>query len=113
MLRVLVDLVAQAKRVGTYLPTSDDPMLGKLLGMLETDPGDDRSLADFALALGASERTLMRRCQRDLGMTFIEWRQCLRVLKSMPLLAQGHTEESIALGFGYASSSAFITMFVA
>jgi AraC-like DNA-binding protein len=110
-LKVLVDMLARADRVGSYLPTSDDPVVQKVLGILERCPGDSRSLAELAACANTSERTLMRRCQRDLGMTFAEWRQRLRVVKAMPLLAEGRTVESIALEFGYGSSSAFISMF--
>lgn len=111
LLHVLVDQLVGAHRVGSYLPASDDPVLGKVLDMLEADPGDSRSLAELAYAANTTERTLMRRCQRDLGMTLAEWRQRLRVVTAMALLERGQTVESIALGLGYASSSAFITMF--
>ncbi|MES2115791.1 MAG: helix-turn-helix transcriptional regulator [Pseudomonadota bacterium] len=110
-LKVLVDMLARAERVGSYLPTSHDPVVLEVLSMLENCPGDSRSLAELAAHANTSERTLMRRCQRDLGMTFAEWRQRLRVVKAMPLLAEGRTVESIALDFGYSSSSAFISMF--
>jgi len=110
-LKVLVDLLAIAERAGSYLPSSDDPLVQKVLNMLQHEPGDSRSVAELAAHVHTSERTLMRRCQRDLGMTLAEWRQRLRVVKAMSLLAQGRTVESIALELGYASSSAFITMF--
>jgi len=53
----------------------------------------------------------MRRCQRDLGMSLAQWRQRLRVVKAMGLLESGQTVETIALDLGYASASAFISMF--
>jgi len=90
---------------------ADDPALGAVLRMLEAQPGDNRSLPEFASAVHSTERTLMRRCQRDLGMTFAEWRQRLRVVRAMPLLEAGQTVETIALDLGYGSASAFITMF--
>lgn len=111
LLQVLVDLLAKAERVGSYLPASSDPVVQQVQAVFEAFPGDERSLAELAAHANTSERTLMRRFQRDLGMTFAEWRQRLRVVKAMPLLAQGLTVERIALEFGYASSSAFITMF--
>lgn len=111
LLLVLLDLLGSARSVGSYLPTSDDPVLGKVLRALEANPGDSRSLTELAHAANTTDRTLMRRCQRDLGMTFAEWRQRLRVVRAMSLLEKGYTVESIALELGYASSSAFITMF--
>ena len=111
LLHVLVDLLAGTERMGSYLPTSTDPALLKVLTLLERHAGDARSAAALARHAGVSERTLMRRCQRDLGMTLAAWRQRLRVVQAMPLLAEGQTVERIALGLGYASASAFITMF--
>lgn len=111
LLKVLLDQLSAAPRAGSYLPGSDDPALGAVLRMLEAQPGDNRSLAEFASAVHSTERTLMRRCQRDLGMTFAEWRQRLRVVRAMPLLEAGQTVETIALDVGYGSASAFITMF--
>lgn len=111
LLRVLVDQLAGAACAGSYLPMSDDPILAPVLRALEANPGDTRTLPALAREANASERTLMRRCQRDLGMSFAEWRQRLRVVKAMPLLGAGHTVENIALDLGYGSASAFITMF--
>lgn len=111
LLQVLLDQLTQAPRAGSYLPSSDDPALGAVLRMLEARPGDDRALPALARAVHCTERTLMRRAQRDLGMSLAEWRQRLRVVKAMPLLEAGQTVETIALDLGYGSASAFITMF--
>ncbi|MET0963095.1 MAG: helix-turn-helix transcriptional regulator [Noviherbaspirillum sp.] len=111
LLQVLVDQLASAACAGSYLPMSEDALLGPVLRELESRPGDTRSLAELADAAHTTERTLMRRCQRDLGMTFAEWRQRLRVVKAMPLLETGRSVENIAFELGYGSSSAFITMF--
>lgn len=96
---------------GSYLPSSSDPALARLLAWLEAHPDEPRTLAALARQVNSSERTLMRRAQRDLGMPLSEWRQRLCTLQAMPLLAAGHTVESVALALGYASASAFIVMF--
>lgn len=111
LLHVLLDQLGGAQRVGSYLPASGDPALSKVLDLLDANPGDSRTLPELARAANTTERTLMRRCQRDLGMTFAEWRQRLRAVKAMAMLEQGTTVETIAFDLGYASSSAFITMF--
>lgn len=111
LLQVLLDQLGGARQVGSYLPASDDPVLAKVLRMLDANPGDSRTLPELANTANTTERTLMRRCQRDLGMTFAEWRQRLRAVKAMAMLEQGQTVEGIAFALGYASSSAFITMF--
>lgn len=111
LLQVLVDQLAQAPRAGSYLPGSDDPVLAPLLRALDAQPGDNRSLAEWAQALHSTERTLLRRCRRELGMPFSEWRQRLRVVKALPRLQAGEKVETVALELGYAGASAFITMF--
>lgn len=111
LLQVLVDQLAQSRSAGSYLPTSEDPLLAPLLAVLTANPSDDRTMPELARAANTTERTLMRRCQRDLGMSLAEWRQRLRVIKAMPLLEAGRTVEAIAFDLGYGSSSAFIAMF--
>jgi AraC-like DNA-binding protein len=111
LVEVLVDELAAAPRQGTYLPTSDDPLLRPILSALEARPEDPRTLAAWASQVHTTERTLVRRCQRDLGMSFGEWRQRLRVVRALALLEAGRSVESIALDLGYGSASAFIAMF--
>ncbi|MFJ2363461.1 AraC family transcriptional regulator [Pseudomonas sp. NPDC087697] len=111
LLRVLVDRFMGAKSSGSYLPHSADPQFGPLLTQLKNNPYDQRSFSDIAVSLNVSERTLARRCQRDLGMTFLEWRQRLLVVESLALLQQGQTVEAISLVLGYKNTSSFISMF--
>jgi AraC-like DNA-binding protein len=111
LLQVLLDELCHAPCAGSYLPSSSDPPLARLLAWLEAHPDEPRTLAALARQVNSSERTLMRRAQRDLGMPLSEWRQRLCTLQAMPLLAAGHTVESVALALGYASASAFIVMF--
>ncbi|WP_137896547.1 helix-turn-helix transcriptional regulator [Ramlibacter sp. 2FC] len=111
LLQVLLDQLERAEPAGSYLPASDDALLAPVLQALEAQPGDERSVAGWAAFVHTTERTLMRRCQSELGMTLSEWRQRLRVVKAMPLLAAGQTVEAIAQDLGYASTSAFIAMF--
>jgi hypothetical protein len=88
-LQALVDQLTMAPRVGTYLPWSTDPLLQPIL----------------------TERTLIRRSLRDLGMPFSEWKQRLRVIKAMPMLENGEMIDAIARKLGYSTASAFIAMY--
>ena len=111
LLEVLVDQLAQARGVGSYLPHSEDPLVAAVLHLLDDCPGDPRSLAELAAAVHTTERTLARRCQRELGMPLAQWRQRLRIVKALPRLDAGEKVEAVALDLGYASASAFIAMF--
>lgn len=110
-LQVVVDMVAAAPRVGTYLPWSTDALLEPILTLLQEDPSDNRSLAEYGRLSGTTERTLIRRCLRDLGMPFSEWKQRLRVVKAMPRLEANEKVEHISAKLGYSNASAFIAMF--
>ncbi|WP_300753246.1 helix-turn-helix transcriptional regulator [Janthinobacterium sp.] len=109
--QVVIDQLQLAPCSRNYLPGSDDPITKALLDGLQADPGSNRSLADWAAQLHVTERTLARRCQRELGMSFGEWRQRQRFLAAMPLLERGDTVQAIALELGYSTASAFIAMF--
>lgn len=111
LMQVLLDQLAQAPCTSSYLPQSDDSLLAPVLRALEMDPADNRTLAEWAQAANTTERTLARRCERDLGMSLAEWRQRLRVVRALPLLEAGQKVEAIAFDLGYGSASAFIAMF--
>lgn len=109
--RVLVDQLSAAPVQHTYLPDSNDKYLSPILRALECSPSDNTSLAAWAKKVYTTERTLARRCQQELGMSFSEWRQRLRFLYGISLLEQGKTVQKVALEVGYSSASAFIAMF--
>ena len=110
-LHVFMDQLRNAPCIESYLPASADPQLAGLLQELERNPGDNRSVKDLACSLGMTERTLARRCRKDLGITLLEWRQRLRAIKALVMLEDGLNVEQTALELGYSSSSAFIAMF--
>lgn len=110
-LEVLSDQLALAPCAESYLPYSQDPILEPILQQLTADPSNSNSLMQLAQIHHTTERTLIRRAQRDLGMSLTEWRQRLKIVKALPLLEAGITVESIAFDLGYNSASAFIVMF--
>lgn len=111
LLQVLVDQLTTAACANSYLPSSQDPLLAPVLDALRANPADQRSLAELAQMVHTTQRTLVRRCQRDLGMSLADWRQRLRVVRALPRLESGDKVETIALDLGYGSASAFIVMF--
>lgn len=111
LFQVLVDELRQSQPQESYLPTSDDAQLGRVLQALQQDPAIERSLQQWAELVHSTERTLSRRCQRDLGMSFSEWTQRLRLLRALSLLQGKRSVHAIALDLGYSSASAFIAMF--
>ncbi|MDR5880700.1 helix-turn-helix transcriptional regulator [Caballeronia sp. LZ032] len=111
LLRVLVDQLSVCRATGSFVPHSVNPELNTILQLLRDDPADNRTIIELAAMVNLTERTLMRRCQTELGMSLTEWRQRLRFVAALPMLRDGRSVESVAFDLGYASSSAFIAMF--
>lgn len=111
MAEVLIDQLRLAPRRESYLPTSDDPVLAPVLNALREDPGDRRSLAEWARGLDVAERTLSRRFLRSLGVSFNDWRQRIKLVTAMALLEQGLPVHAVSRRLGYGNASAFIAMF--
>ncbi|VVE25832.1 AraC family transcriptional regulator [Pandoraea iniqua] len=111
LVRVLMDQLKKAPRRDSYLPLSDDPLLQPIIDALQLNPSDRRSLADWAESLGTTERTVSRRFQTGLGISFNEWRQRLKLVAALTQIEEGKSVQRIADELGYRSSSAFIAMF--
>lgn len=111
LLHVLLDELAETPSAGTFLPASDDAVLGKILHYLEQHPEDSRSVAELARDAGITERTLARKCERELSIPLTEWRNRMRVVKAIAMIEEGKTVDTVAQEFGYSSTSAFIAMF--
>ena len=111
LLTVLLDELMETPRAGTFLPASNDSVLGEILHNIEQHPEDNQSVAEIAARASITERTLARKCRQDLGMTLTEWRNRMRIICAIGMIEKGSNVESIAMKFGYSSTSAFIAMF--
>ena len=111
LVEVLIDQLAIAPHMALSLPLPADARLRRLCEHLQQAPDDQRTLAEWALLLGASEKTLSRHFQRETGLTFRAWRQKLRLLSALTRLERGDSVTAVALSCGYDSPSAFIAAF--
>lgn len=111
LVAVLLDLIAGAMPAPLHLPLPSDRRLKPMTDQLVADPGDPRTLGQWAGICGASERTLARLFVSETGMSFNRWRQQARLQAALGLLAQGKAVTTAALEVGYDSPSAFIAMF--
>ena len=110
-IHMILDQFEAIQMVPLQLPNPSDPRALRIAAALFADPSDRRPLARFAKSAGASKRTLERLFQDDVGMTFGKWRQQLRLMQAMRLLAEGAKVTHAALESGYSTPSAFISMF--
>jgi AraC-like DNA-binding protein len=111
MLQVLLDEIREASEVPLHLPLPRDQRLLRMAGALNAAPDDDTSLDGWASALGIGRRTMIRRFAQETGLSIGQWRQQLRLVKALELLAEGQSVTTAALSVGYSSVSAFISCF--
>ena len=95
-------------RLGLALPT--DKRLRTLCETVLDDPLRHATLEGWASEAGASARTLARLFRQQLGTTFGEWRQQVRLAQALALAADKRPIAHIAAELGYASPSAFSAM---
>jgi AraC-like DNA-binding protein len=111
IIEVIVDQLKAVRSIPLQLPQPSDSRAMRVVHSLSRNPGDSRTLENLCKECGASKRTVERLFIRETKMTFGKWRQQLRLLHSVELLASGEKVTAAALGAGYNSTSAFIAMF--
>jgi len=110
---LLVDELERATQIRIDVPLPTDPRLRQLCETLLRAPAGRATLAERAAAIGASERTVARLFQNQMGMSWQQWRQQAILAHALPLLARGMQVSQVAAASGYATDSAFCAMFKA
>jgi AraC-like DNA-binding protein/mannose-6-phosphate isomerase-like protein (cupin superfamily) len=82
-------------------------LLQPVVAAVDADPGDPRTLADWADQLGVSARTLTRAFRAETGMSLGRWHAAVRAQQAVLLLAAGESVDDVADAVGYRSASAF------
>jgi AraC-like DNA-binding protein len=108
---LILDELPRLATLPMRVPMPADKRLKALCDALLADPANTQTLGDWARQAGASERTLARLFEKELGMSFGQWRQQARLAHAAPLIARGLPLAQVAEQLGYASQSAFTAMF--
>jgi AraC-like DNA-binding protein len=111
LIDVIIDQMQAVAMVPLQLPNPSDPRALRVAAVLLADPSDRRPLSDICKVAGAGKRTVERLFQEEVGMTFGKWRQQLRLMQALRLLAEGAKVTHAAMESGYSTPSAFISMF--
>lgn len=102
---VLDILTPSPQEAFLHLPHS--PLLAPVVAGLQTNPGLQRSVAQWAAQLGVSPRTVTRAFQTETGMGFVQWTAAFKAQHAVILLSRGDDLEDISEALGYGSTSAF------
>ncbi|MFD0900552.1 helix-turn-helix domain-containing protein [Actinomadura sediminis] len=102
---VLDVLVPSSRELLVRIPASD--LLRPIADAVLDDPGDRRTLADWAARLGVSARTITRAFNAETGTSFARWVAAVRARHAVTLLTRGQEIDVVAEEVGYRSVSAF------
>ena len=111
IITVILDQIQHLDVKPLRLPIPRETRLHKIFLALSENPGDKRTLEQWGKLVGATRRTLTRLFHSEVGMSFGQWRQQVRILESLRRLAINDPVTTIAMDLGYDSPSAFISMF--
>ena len=108
---VLIDEIATAQIEPMVLPLPSDARARSAADHVLKNPADGMTAESLARHCGLSSRTLERLFRAETGMRFGLWRQKVRLLESVRVLAGGGSVTDAALESGYSSISAYIAAF--
>lgn len=108
---IILDEIRSSPQVALGLPMPQDARLRKIARALSDRPDDERRLEEWAAWACIAPRTLTRRFIAETGFSFTEWRQRVRLLRALELLADRRPVTTVALDLGYTNTSAFIALF--
>lgn len=111
LIGVLLDQVAALPTAPLELPFPSDARARRVAEWLRAHPAEIGSIEQMIDIAAASPRTIERLFLRETGITFGRWRQQLRLLHALRLLATEKPVTIVALDVGYESASAFIAAF--
>lgn len=92
-------------------PMPTDPRLLRVCRMILDDPTLQAHLDELAAIAAMGRRTFTRLFKEEMGMGLAVWRQQVRLMAALSMLAAGEPVTSVAFAVGYDSPSAFSALF--
>lgn len=111
LLTVLRDQIELTDKYDIPILIPSDRRLLSIFTQLQKQPDLKLTLADWAIKVGASERTLSRICVKEFKQSFSLWRQNVRLVLSLQLLEKNISILEVAMSLGYKSDSSYIYAF--
>lgn len=106
-----LDLLSVGASADAGLPHPHTGWLRAVTVALAAEPGDARTVEEWARHCAVSTRTFTRRFREETGDSFSRWRLRLRMQAAMAALSEGVPVAVAARRVGYDSAAAFSTTF--
>ena len=111
VMALLLDEISRTAAPSISAPMPRSRSLITVCSAILQDPSADDDLDGWAESAGMGRRTFTRQFRRETGVSFAAWRQNVRLMEALSLLAAGNSVTSVAFDVGYNSPSAFTAMF--
>lgn len=111
IIELLLEEIANMPCAPFSTPMPKDIRLLRVCNAIIADLSDQRDIDDWAKVACMGRRTFTRAFQRETGMGLAVWRQQVRLMAALSMIASGQPVANVALDIGYGSPSAFSAMF--
>ncbi len=111
IISLLLEEIVSMPRAPFCAPMPMDARLLRVCKAIIADPSDKRDIDDWANVACMGRRTFTRAFQRETGMGLAVWRQQVRLMAALSMMASGQPVATVAFDIGYDSPSAFSAMF--
>ena len=111
LLTVLRDQIELTDHYDIPILIPRDRRLMSIFTQLQNQPDLKLTLADWAIKVEASDRTLSRICTKEFNQSFSLWRQNIRLVLSLQLLEKNTSILEVAMDLGYKSDPSYICAF--
>lgn len=111
IIEVFLDELSNLKPSTTFLPTSQHLKIKIVLDELMSDLSSKHTIDYYASKSFVSSRTLSRLFNKELGMSFGDWKMRLKLMEAVKQLGEMRSVKEIAFNLGYENVSSFIVSF--
>lgn len=111
VLEVFLDEISTLKPSSTFLPTSQDKRIKMAVNHLMNDMSSKHTIDHYANKASVSPRTLSRLFNKELGMSFGDWKMRLKLMEAVKQLGEKKSVKEVAFDLGYENVSSFIVAF--
>lgn len=108
---LLLDEIERMPNAPYRVSMPADPRLLRVCNAILADPADPRDIDDWARLAAMGRRTFTRSFKQETGMGLAVWRQQVRLMEALSMLAAGASITQVTYEVGYDSPSGFAAMF--
>lgn len=111
IIELLLEEIERMPNAPYQVSMPSDPRLLRVCNAIIADPSDPRDIDDWARLAAMGRRTFTRTFKQETGMGLAVWRQQVRLMEALSMLAAGMSITRVTYDVGYDSPSGFAAMF--